>query len=168
MPGLSLNCLQINRSDALQKNYQNHENLHANCLIIGNQGILVCGPSGSGKTSLMLHLIDRATETSQFAAMVADDQTLLHNANGRLIGECPIDISGLCEIRGFGIYKNSFVASTVINLVVEIISPEKLARMPLENSRNIKGISLPEISVPQFQLEQSFRIITASMSKLCT
>ncbi len=116
----------------------------------------------------MLHLIDRASKNVQFAAMVADDQTLLHSANGRLIGECPMDISGMCEVRGFGIYKKTFVASTVINLVVKIEPLKKLSRMPLENSRNINGVSLPEIYVPQYQLEQSYQIITANLSKLCT
>ena len=53
--------------------------LHASCVAINGQAVLLAGASGTGKSDLALRLIDHG------AQLVADDQTELSLQNGVLI-----------------------------------------------------------------------------------
>ena len=53
-------------------------NIHARCVAIGGQGVLILGDSGAGKSDLALRLIDGG------ARLVADDRTELYVARGAL------------------------------------------------------------------------------------
>lgn len=74
-------------------------NIHATCVAIGGQGVLLLGPSGAGKSDLALRLIDDG------AKLVADDRAILFLRGGKLHARCPAAIKGLIEIRGVGIVK---------------------------------------------------------------
>ena len=45
--------------------------LHASCVSINGNGVLICGSSGSGKSSLAINLIALGAE------LVADDRTIV-------------------------------------------------------------------------------------------
>ena len=70
--------------------------LHASCVSINGNGVLILGPAGSGKSSLALNLIALGAE------LVADDQTLVRREHSDLIARCPETISNLIEARGLG------------------------------------------------------------------
>ena len=145
---------------------QNYPNIHANSLIIDHQGILICGKPGSGKTSLMLSLLEQAKAKNRFAAMVADDQSLIINASNRLIAYCPQANEGKLEVRGHGIVDTPYIQSAVISLVVEIVPHENIDRMPVENAKTLYGIQLPLIFVPRHNLQQSVQITMAALADL--
>ena len=71
--------------------------LHATCVAIAVQGILLVGPSGSGKSQLAHRLIQRG------AWLIADDQTILTVTATQLIASCPPPLNGKLEVRGLGI-----------------------------------------------------------------
>jgi HPr kinase/phosphorylase len=158
VPDLLSDCRQ-----ARELAERNYTNIHANSLIIGNQGILIFGKPGFGKTSLMLFLLEHASASNKFAAMIADDQSMIVDANNQLIARCPLPIQGKLEIRGHGIINASFLPSSVINLVVEILPREKIDRMSEAKTKTINGIKLPLIYVPRSDLQQSKHIITAAL-----
>jgi len=71
--------------------------IHANCLVIGDSGILIRGPSGSGKSMLSLRLLDLAKQNGHFARLVGDDRILLRAIGGRLLAEGHPLIAGQIE-----------------------------------------------------------------------
>ncbi len=141
-------------------------NLHAGCIVIATNGVLIRGVSGSGKSSLALKLIEQARANGTFSALVADDQTLLSDKNCQLIARCPAAIAGRSEIRGYGIADVPNLPSTIVHLVVELVSAEIIARMPDDQSITLSGIRLPLIHVPSRAIDQSLPIILAALEDL--
>jgi len=125
----------------------NEANIHASCVSLRNQGVLLLGPSGAGKSDLALRLIDGG------AKLVADDRTLLFVKNGALHARAPSSISGLLEIRGVGIVKLPVRASVKIALVVTLgqegprLPPKRFYRTPPALRTNTK---LPQITLDAF------------------
>lgn len=116
------------------------ETIHATCVAIDGQSILICGRSGSGKSDLALRLIDRG------AMLVSDDYTIIHNQSGALLASAPANIRGKIEVYAIGIIELEHIQNVPIALIVTI--DEAVARMPDEHARrNIAGIALPVISV---------------------
>ena len=69
--------------------------LHATCVAINDQGVLLVGPSGVGKSDLALRLIDGGAE------LVSDDQTKVCLEKGKLLASPPDKLAGMLEIRSF-------------------------------------------------------------------
>lgn len=89
---------------------------HATAVIWKGLGILFVGEAGSGKSSFAAELIARSGE------LVADDQVLICEENGKLFADAPPPLAGVLELRGIGLVKLPYVASTQLHLVVECIS----------------------------------------------
>jgi HPr kinase/phosphorylase len=96
--------------------------IHATCVAIGGQGVLIAGPSGIGKSDLALRLIDRG------AILVSDDYTEIRLVDGALTGKAPATIAGKIEVRGVGILAMPFTHSARIRLIVRL--GEDIERLP--------------------------------------
>ena len=96
-------------------------NIHASCIAIARQGVLILGDSGAGKSDLALRLIDDG------ARLVSDDRTELYVSRGLLHARAPKTIAGLLEVRGLGIVKLPFVKSAPVGLAVQLgAQPKRL------------------------------------------
>src|SRR6185312_5274243 len=84
--------------------------IHGSCASRLGNGVLLVGPPGSGKSDLILRLLGRGF------ALVADDRVEI--ADG--IASAPPALAGLLEVRGLGIFRLAFVASTRLALVAEL------------------------------------------------
>lgn len=116
------------------------ETLHASCVAIGEQAVLIQGHSGAGKSDLALRLIDRG------ARLVSDDYTLIVRANTQLVASPPPTIAGRIEVRGLGILPMPHVERVPVALLVEL--SDDVERMPpLTATRRLCGIDLPVIAV---------------------
>ena len=111
--------------------------LHATCLVVEETGVLLRGPSGSGKSDLALRLIDRG------AVLVADDQVLLRRDGGKLLAQAPDILAGLLEVRGLGILKFPYRATAPIGLVIDLVAPAEVERMPEPQTLSLLDASLP-------------------------
>ena len=100
-------------------------NIHASCVALGAQGVLLLGKPGAGKSDLALRLIDGG------ARLVADDRTILFTRRGGLYGKSRDSIRGLLEIRGLGIVKMPSRANVKIALVVKLGRAD--ARLPVRH-----------------------------------
>jgi serine kinase of HPr protein (carbohydrate metabolism regulator) len=138
--------------------------MHASTIIIGNKGVLIRGKAGAGKSSLALHLIESSHAVCRFAGLVSDDQTKVNNANGLLLASCPDAIAGKIEIRGFGIVDLDCISSAIIHLVVDLVEPDRIERMPDLELCEIERVKLPHISVPRCREDQATRIILARLT----
>ena len=100
------------------------EQVHATCVDIDGTGVLIRGPSGSGKSDLALRLIDAG------ARLVADDRTVLTLDGDRVMVTSPPEIDGLFEVRGQGVIRLPCIEGAVLGLVVDLVGPEEVERLP--------------------------------------
>jgi HPr kinase/phosphorylase len=130
-------------------------NHHASCVALGPRGVLIRGASGAGKSTLTLQLIDQPGYGlgGQLVRgrLVSDDQTMLQVAQGKLIASPPPPLAGLLEIRGLGIQKMKFKPSATVNLVVDLVPPEQVARLPAATEMQVEilGLHLPRLALAQ-------------------
>lgn len=133
--------------------------LHANCLILGNKGILLTGPSSSGKSALTLALIERAHWSGKTAFLVSDDYTDLSNQNGKLCARSPKTLAGGIEIRGAGLYQMTFKNEVIVDFAVALGSGGK--RYPAENKITYCGIKIPLYNLPDLNTADGIAISQA-------
>jgi serine kinase of HPr protein (carbohydrate metabolism regulator) len=126
--------------------------LHATCVAIGGQGVLITGPSGSGKSDLALRLIDRGAE------LVSDDGTMVEARDGTLMARAGPNIAGRIEARGVGILALPHRASAKLALGIALdVVPERLPDDPLP-TRRIEGIDLPCLALAPFEASAAFKV----------
>ncbi|HYS45705.1 MAG TPA: HPr kinase/phosphatase C-terminal domain-containing protein [Rhizomicrobium sp.] len=123
-------------------------NIHASCVAVGSQGVLLIGASAAGKSDLALRLIDEG------AKLVADDRTILFTAKGLLHARAPASIKGLIEIRGLGIVELPVRANVKIALVVKLGRED--TRLPTPRLYRAPARLTLAASPPQIALDARF------------
>jgi serine kinase of HPr protein (carbohydrate metabolism regulator) len=118
-----------------------HLFIQATCVVVEGAGVLLRGPPGSGKSDLALRLIDGG------ARLVADDGVELrrHGADviARLPPAAPDSLRGRIEARGLGIAPVPSIAESRLDLVIDLVAPEAVERLPEPETANLLGIELP-------------------------
>ncbi len=115
--------------------------IHATCVAISGQGVLIRGPSGSGKSDLALRLIDEGAD------LVADDYCNIAFESGRLIATPPPAIAGKLEVRGIGILQMPHTNIVAIRLVVDLRTTQEIERLPETATTFIENVPVPWISI---------------------
>jgi serine kinase of HPr protein (carbohydrate metabolism regulator) len=135
------------------------ETIHATAVLVGADGVLIRGESGSGKSSLALALIERG------ARLIADDRLTISACHGRIVATAPAAIVGQIELRGCGVVSVPYEHSGVIRLIADIVSEERLERMPEPHhlSATLLGISLPRQPVAG-TTESAMRLVCAALA----
>lgn len=121
--------------------------LHATCVVLAEDGILIRGAPGAGKSSLALDLIGRATAGGRFARLVSDDRVRVSARAGRLVARVVPSIAGRMEIRGIGLVEVPHEPACILRLVVDLDGTPP--RMPEPDARHaeILGVRLPRLTV---------------------
>ena len=107
--------------------------VHGTTVACGSAAILLRGKSGAGKSDLALRFLadqGRWPLAAHERYLVADDQTRLTVRSGQIIASSPATIAGLLEVRGVGIVSLPAGTSTPLRLVVDLVPPEMIERMP--------------------------------------
>ena len=107
--------------------------VHGTTVACGSAAILLRGKSGAGKSDLALRFMadqGRWPLEADARHLVADDQTQLTVRTGQIIAGSPAAIAGLLEVRGVGIVGVPAGASTILRLVVDLVPPEMIQRLP--------------------------------------
>ena len=134
------------------------EQIHATTIDIDGSGGLLSGPSGSGKSDLALRVIDGG------ARLVADDRTDLALADGHLVASSPREIAGRMEVRGLGVLEKDAVPQTVLTLVVELVAPKNVERVPKEATTTLLGIDVPVVRLHAFEASAVAKIRAVLMA----
>lgn len=119
--------------------------VHGTSVALGGDGILLRGPSGSGKSDLALRLIDGG------ARLVADDQTELRRVKHALVMSAPATIAGRIEARGIGILSVPSIPAAPLRLVVDLIAPEQVERLPEPAFCTLLGVAVPLLRLAPFE-----------------
>lgn len=112
--------------------------IHASCVAVNDNGLLIIGPSGSGKSSLARELLAIG------ASLIADDRVSLDTKDGKLTASCPAPIKGLLEVRGVGIIRCEAIDSSTIRYVVDLSQPEP-ERLPPHRKSTILNVEVDTI-----------------------
>ena len=138
--------------------------VHGTTVALEGQGVLLRGPSGSGKSDLALRLIDSG------AHLVADDQTELTRNADVLIAGSPASIVGRMEVRGVGILGVPAVPSAPLRLVVDLVAPDRVERLPRPQFCEYLQCSLPLLALAPFEASTpaKIRLALASLVKTAT
>lgn len=135
-------------------------NIHANCVAINDQGLVLLGPSGAGKSDLSLRLMDRG------AILVADDRCDIRYDGASLWASAPDRLAGLMEVRGLGIVRQPYQKRVKLSLAVELVTGYD--RYPLENkTMAIAGHPLPLLRLNPFEMSVPLKIMLALESGGC-
>ncbi|WP_439618636.1 HPr kinase/phosphorylase [Shinella sp.] len=138
-------------------------NVHGTAVVIGTTGLLFLGPSGAGKSAVALHCIEEARDRGLFAALVSDDQVLIHRAGGRIVARAPSSIAGLAEVRGAGIAKVATIEAAVLSRAIRPLEPPFAERLPPEGetAEVLPSVFLPLTRLPLFPGCTAFATLTA-------
>jgi serine kinase of HPr protein (carbohydrate metabolism regulator) len=130
------------------------ETLHASCVAVGGQAVLIGGRSGSGKSDLALRLIDRG------GTLVSDDYTIVQRVNGRLLAKAPANIQGKMELRGIGILPFETVTDVPVGLFVDLNL--EVVRLPEPRQPvAIAGVQVPVIAVNALEPSAPAKVMVA-------
>jgi len=126
--------------------------VHATCVALRAgrnwRGILLRGPSGAGKSDLALRIVEHG------GRLVADDQTALVPKGRGLVASAPGTLAGLLEVRGVGIVKlghTQLLARATLALLVDLVSPDRIDRLPEPARETLLGVDLPVVALAPFE-----------------
>lgn len=138
--------------------------IHASCVLVGRNAVLIRGPSGSGKSSLAFALLNAARAgILPPGRLVADDRVHLSAANGRLLARTPEKLAGRIEIRGIGIREVACEPLARISLVVDL-GAEDAARMPEASATEVELLGVKLSRLPLALQEQALSAVLAALN----
>lgn len=141
------------------------EIVHATCVALGRKAALLRGPSGSGKSDLALRflfLARRGPAALEPPALVADDQVLVRRDGDRVLATAPESIKGQIEVRGVGIVGVKLVAEAEVVLVVDLVEPGQVERLPSSGpTAQLAGIDLPLLRLAPFEVSAPIKLALA-------
>ena len=130
--------------------------VHATCVELDGIACLLRGPPGSGKSDLALRLIDLG------ARLVADDQVVLTRHGQRVVASAPPTLAGMIEVRGLGVMRVQGVAEASLGLVVDLVAPEKVERVPEPATCEFLGVTLPLIALAPCEASAAAKVRLAA------
>lgn len=126
--------------------------IHASCVAMAGNAVLLRGPSGAGKSDLALRLINAG------GLLVADDRTQLQRQGDMLIASSPETIRGLLEVRGIGPLEVATAEPSRVHLVIDLIPPAMVPRLAEPLHENFLGVALPCLLLNPFEASAAIKV----------
>lgn len=130
--------------------------LHATAVALNGHGVLLRGPSGAGKSDLALRLIDAGAE------LIADDQTVVDAAGNAVLLSPPAALAGKLEVRGLPIATLPFRTGVPLVLVVDLVAPAAVPRLPPPVTAEIAGRSIAAVALTPFEASAPIKVRLAA------
>ncbi len=142
------------------------ETLHGTCVCVAGTGVLLIGSSGSGKSDLALRLIDSGGvhgDAGNLPRLVSDDRVIVQAVGTTVMARPPDGLAGRLEVRGVGVLRVPCLAEAVIGLVVRLVPPAEVPRMPDRDASkfSVCGFDLPLLCLAPFEASAPAKIKAA-------
>jgi len=124
-------------------------------------GVLLRGVSGRGKSDLALRLIDDG------AQLIADDQTVMRCAGDRILLSAPAAIAGRLEVRGLGIVPMPAVSDVPLALLIDLVEPGTVERLPQPRVEALFGIAVPLLEIDPLENSAPAKVRLAVRAAAC-
>jgi serine kinase of HPr protein (carbohydrate metabolism regulator) len=118
---------------------------HMTCVAHDGAAVLFRGPSGAGKSDLALRAIDAGW------TLVSDDRVVLTREGSRLLASAPPALAGLIEVRGLGLVAAPSASRVPVALLVDLVAPAAVERMPEPALTEIDGVQIPRFDMAPFE-----------------
>ncbi len=141
-------------------------NLHATTVVVGEAGVIIGGSSGAGKTRLALAMVAEARRAGRFAAIVADDRSLVTRYDERLVARPHPALAGLVERRGMGVGAVDHEPACVLVLAVDLVEawPDRWPESK-DRHRQLCGVALARLALGrQMSTLDAVALISADLS----
>ena len=128
--------------------------VHSTTIAFGDRAVMLRGPSGAGKSDLALRFLAAEGQwplQQGERRLIADDQTRIDVIDGRLRATAPASLSGKIEVRGIGIVECAFRESGWLSLVVDLVPPDEIERLPDERIVTLLGVAVRLQSLAPFE-----------------
>ena len=133
--------------------------IHASCVAVAGQALLIVGASGSGKSALALQMMALGAD------LVADDRVELRAEGAQVLADAAPNIRGMIEARGIGILRASAVGLVPLACVVDLDQQEQ-KRFPEANVIRalrqsvplFRGLGVPNLAAALMQLMKMGRV----------
>ncbi|MGE0202334.1 MAG: HPr kinase/phosphorylase [Hyphomicrobiaceae bacterium] len=140
------------------------ELVHATCLALGGDAVLVRGAPGAGKSDLALRCIGAgplALLPDRPCRLVSDDQVVLQRTGDTLLASPPPSIAGLIEVRGLGLVRVPHLAAARVMLVADLVPAATIERMPEDDRVVLAGVALPLLRLAPFEASAPVKLLIA-------
>lgn len=135
--------------------------VHGTCVCLGRSAALIRGPSGSGKSDLALRflfLARRGPAALEAPKLVADDQVILTRTDDVIRAQPPETIAGKLEVRGVGIVEVKWAMDAELVLVVDLVRPDQVERMPPHETVDFFGLSVRRLQLAPFEASAPIKL----------
>jgi HPr kinase/phosphorylase len=148
-------------------------NIHATAVAWGDRGCLLRGKSGAGKSDLALRFlftpiyVDSDPETATIGvrdarSLIADDRVIVTRESDFLSICAPPAIVGQLEVRGIGIIKPPATRAIArLCLIVDLVAPDAVPRMPDASDETVLGLSIPRMDLTPFEASAPLKLALA-------
>ena len=138
--------------------------VHATCIALEESAAVFVGPSGAGKSDLALRCVMQPIALEgrvTSARLVADDQVTLERRGSSIWVRPPAAIAGKIEVRGVGIVVMPHVPEARLRLVVQLVGPGDIERLPEPSETDMLGLTLPAIQIAALEASAPFKVLLA-------
>jgi serine kinase of HPr protein (carbohydrate metabolism regulator) len=139
-------------------------NLHGTAIAVGGRAALIRGPSGAGKSDLALRVLGLQPGgiVPDRPLLIADDRVDARLVGGDVMLSCPKVLEGLLEVRGIGLIHVPFLRSAALSLVVDLVAPEAVERMPEPGLTTLVcGRHIAAIALASFEASAPLKLVLA-------
>lgn len=138
--------------------------VHGTAIALAGRAALIRGPAGAGKSDLALRCLAQPASNliGAQALLIADDQVLAEVRGGGLHLTCPGPIKGLIEVRGLGIVAVPAEDEAVLELLVDLVAPEEVERLPdPDSAAELLGVRVQRLALYPFEASAPLKLLLA-------
>jgi HPr kinase/phosphorylase len=131
----------------------------------GPRAALIRGSSGSGKSDLSLRCLAVPPNalSGSVPRLVADDQVVVtpvaSDTGVILMVSAPQVILGQLEVRGIGVIEVPVVALARLVLVVDLVPPAQVERMPEIEHCVVAGVQVRRLALAPFEASSALKLL---------
>ena len=139
------------------------EFLHGTAIALAGRAALIRGAPGAGKSDLALRCLMQPANAiiPEQAILVADDQVIVETIDDRLLLRCPPTIRGQLEVRGVGIVEMPWNEPAELQLVVDLVPPEQVERLPEPSFAHLQNIGVRRLVLAPFEASAPLKLMLA-------